>query len=267
MSQAENIGSLVGLELLELGSNRIREYDEIQLLPRLKSLWLGRNKITHMRLPPLPHLTTCSLQNNRICEWAPEIASSCPELQELYLSFNRLTEIPPLINRMRKLSILDLGNNDISRINIDEPNDCVEELWLNDNSIEDERDIEPLKLFRRLKVLYLERNPIQAKLGPGYRNRVLHILPLESAGRHARAKLRNSYVERLPRSRAAAQTPRAHQTAASRQYPVPGRSTDGPFGDYFTRLVNSSPKPRVLRSAAHPVAIHLLKLAHSAAYR
>ncbi|CDR95147.1 protein phosphatase 1, regulatory (inhibitor) subunit 7, putative [Babesia bigemina] len=177
IAKVENIGSLADLELLELGSNCIREYDEIRLLPRLKALWLGRNKITHMRLPPLPNLTTCSLQNNRICEWAPEIASSCPELQELYLSFNRLSEIPPLVNRMRKLTILDLGNNHIARINIEEPNDCVVELWLNDNAIEDERDIEPLKLFRCLKVLYLERNPIQAKLGPGYRNRILHILP------------------------------------------------------------------------------------------
>lgn len=90
----------MNLELLELGSNRIREYGEIQLLSRLKSLWLGRNKLTHMRLPPLPHLTTCSLQNNRICEWDPEIANKCPELRELYLSFNRLTEIPSLINDM-----------------------------------------------------------------------------------------------------------------------------------------------------------------------
>ncbi|CDR95146.1 hypothetical protein, conserved [Babesia bigemina] len=90
---------------------------------------------------------------------------------------------------------------------------------------------------------------------------------VEIAGRHARAKLRSSYVERSPGARATAVTPRLQQTAARRQCPVPGRSTHVSAGDYFTRLVNSSPKPRVLRSAAHPVAIHLLKLAHSAAYR
>ncbi|BAM42241.1 uncharacterized protein TOT_040000611 [Theileria orientalis strain Shintoku] len=37
--------------------------------------------------------------------------------------------------------------------------------------------------------------------------------------------------------------------------------------DYFTRLVNSSPKPLVLRSVHHPVTNHLLKLSQSSNYR
>ncbi|AFZ81146.1 hypothetical protein BEWA_005540 [Theileria equi strain WA] len=37
--------------------------------------------------------------------------------------------------------------------------------------------------------------------------------------------------------------------------------------DYFTRLINSSPKPRVLRSLHHPIVTHLLKLSNSSSYR
>lgn len=37
--------------------------------------------------------------------------------------------------------------------------------------------------------------------------------------------------------------------------------------DFFTRLVNSSPKPPVLRSIHHPVVNHLLKLSYSSNYR
>lgn len=48
---------------------------------------------------------------------------------------------------------------------------------LNDNKVEDEQDIEPLRAFNSLRVLYLERNPIQAKLGPSYRNVILAMLP------------------------------------------------------------------------------------------
>ncbi|KAK1938601.1 putative protein phosphatase 1, regulatory (inhibitor) subunit 7 [Babesia divergens] len=177
ISKVENVSTLVNLELLELGSNQIRDYGEIHNLKELTALWIGRNKLTHMRVPRLPKLTKCSLQNNRIREWDVAIVENCPQLQELYLSFNRLTEIPAFVNEMANLSILDLGNNAISKILVKEANNSIEELWLNDNKVEDEQDIEPLRAFNSLRVLYLERNPIQAKLGPSYRNVILAMLP------------------------------------------------------------------------------------------
>ncbi|ORM40715.1 Protein phosphatase 1 regulatory subunit 7 [Babesia sp. Xinjiang] len=296
IAKVENVATLANLELLELGSNRIRDYGEIKLLTGLTSLWLGRNKITHMQLPLLPNLTKLSLQNNRIREWDASIVESCPRICELYLSFNRLDEIPSWINGMvskccnhitnayqKCLNILDLGSNRISRINLTEPNDCIEELWLNDNALEGESDIETLRLFKKLKVLYLEHNPIQAKLGPGYRNRILDILPTHSivqrvidnikkkaaehAGRHARAKLRDGRLPLARRPPAQATTSSPRQTAFHIANQAIVRRNSGTIGDYFTRLVNSSPKPRVLKSIHHPVAIHLYKLAHSASYR
>ncbi|GIX64499.1 protein phosphatase 1, regulatory (inhibitor) subunit 7, putative [Babesia caballi] len=273
-SEVENLGTLANLELLELGSNRIREYDEIRVLTKLKSLWLGRNKLTHMGVPPLPDLSKCSLQNNRIREWDPKIVENCPQLEELYLSFNRLTVVPAFVNQLKRLSILDLGNNGIRRIEVTEPNDSIEELWLNDNLLEDERDIEPLRLFRGLKVLYIERNPIETKLGPGYRNRVLQILPhsikrnaAERAGRYARARLGCDRLQAGRESRGSGGPVKARQATFRPVTQPPGPRHGAAAVDYFTRLVNSSPKPLVLRSAHHPVALHLLKLANSASYR
>ncbi|GFE54613.1 phosphatase regulator subunit [Babesia ovis] len=279
ISEVENVKTLANLQLLEIGSNRVRDYGEIRLLKELTSLWLGRNKLDNMRVPPLPKLTKLSLQNNRIERWDPALVDGCPNLVELYLSFNGLTEIPGWINNLQNLKILDLGNNAIATINTTEPNDSVEELWLNDNNLEDEKDIEPLRRFEKLKVLYLERNPIQARLGPSYRNQILQLLPLqriidsikkkaaEHAGRHARAKLRDDRQLALRRPSAQPTAAQAQRTAFHIASQARGEGQNRALGDYFTRLVNSSPKPRVLRSIHHPVAIHLYKLAHSASYR
>eukprot|EP00371_Babesia_bovis_P001180 XP_001609827.1 protein phosphatase 1, regulatory (inhibitor) subunit 7 [Babesia bovis T2Bo] len=134
IATVENLCMLKQLELLELGSNRIREYGDIGALTALKSLWLGRNKITSMQVPPLPMLNKLSLQNNRIDTWDERLATGCPMLSELYLSFNGLKEVPAWINTMKMLKILDLGNNQISKINITEDNIYIEELWLSQPS-------------------------------------------------------------------------------------------------------------------------------------
>ncbi|KAK1442709.1 L domain containing protein [Babesia gibsoni] len=189
IAKVENVKTLSKLELLEVGSNKIRDYGEISFLKELNSLWMGRNKLTNMSLPLLPRLTKCSLQNNRIREWDEAIVDNCPQLQELYLSFNRLTEIPAFINKMKNLSILDLGNNKISKVHVDVANESIEEVWvrereydfnktqLNHNQIEDDSEVIALQSFKKLQVLYLEHNPIHTKLGPGYRNRILALLP------------------------------------------------------------------------------------------
>ncbi|CAE8622282.1 unnamed protein product, partial [Polarella glacialis] len=63
----EGIFHLTSLRMLELGSNRIREIpSEIGNLIHLEELWLGKNKIGSMALPPMPALRHLSLQNNRL---------------------------------------------------------------------------------------------------------------------------------------------------------------------------------------------------------
>lgn len=89
----------------------------------------------------------------------------------------------------------------------------------------------------------------------------------EHAKRYARPKIRGSYAQSMIPSRVAvlpSRSPHSLWKARNEQH----SSKNGMLqGDYFTRLVDSSPKPRILRSAHHPVAIHLLKLTHSASYR
>jgi len=53
----------------------------------------------------------------------------------------------------------------------------LQELWLNDNQIDTVALLEPLRELKMLQTVYLERNPIQASLGPGYRGAVLQIVP------------------------------------------------------------------------------------------
>ncbi|KAK1938421.1 hypothetical protein X943_001079 [Babesia divergens] len=89
----------------------------------------------------------------------------------------------------------------------------------------------------------------------------------QHAKRHARSKLNRSYAQILDKSRVIGATVRGASASRALKNEVPMYRHGRIQGDYFSRLVDSSPKPRVLRSAHHPVAIHLLKLANSAAYR
>lgn len=89
----------------------------------------------------------------------------------------------------------------------------------------------------------------------------------EHAKRHARSKLNRSYAQTLDKSRVIGTTVRGAAASRALKNEVPMYRHGRIQGDYFSRLVDSSPKPRILRSAHHPVAIHLLKLANSAAYR
>lgn len=47
-AQAEGIGHLTALTLLELGSNRLRELGPIAGLTGLRELWLGRNRLASL---------------------------------------------------------------------------------------------------------------------------------------------------------------------------------------------------------------------------
>eukprot|EP00375_Theileria_parva_P001253 XP_763924.1 hypothetical protein [Theileria parva strain Muguga] len=162
IDKIENLGNLDKLEqlylsnnkisenltLLELGSNKVRDYGDVKHLQTLNALWLGKNKLTSMAIPELPNLEKCSIQNNRVREWDECVVKNLPNLREFYLSCNKLTEIPSFISYM-----------------------------LNDNQIDTLSDVKALGSLKALKVLYLERNPLQFKLGPSYRSRVLDILP------------------------------------------------------------------------------------------
>nr|CEL75671.1 TPA: Leucine-rich repeat-containing protein 49 [Toxoplasma gondii VEG] len=174
----EGLETLTRLELLELGSNRIREIQGIATLTELKELWLGKNKITEMKLPPLLNLQRLSIQSNRLTRWNDSLFSSCPSLEELYLSHNRLTgAIPEAIGKLKKLKILDLGANAVDDMRAVAQLPELEELWINDNHISSLEAVKALNSMDSLRTLYLEGNPIHANLGPSYRQNIVQIFP------------------------------------------------------------------------------------------
>lgn len=177
ISKIEGLSTLKELRMLELGSNRIREIEGIENLTKLTDLWLGKNKIACMALPSLPLLERISLQSNRLEEWNTEFFERCPNVRELYLSHNNLPSPPPEIRQQAGLTVLDLACNRVDAVEAVVPLSQLQDLWLNDNKIANLERCRCLQQLRALETLYLERNPLQANLGPGYRQAVTDMLP------------------------------------------------------------------------------------------
>ncbi|KAL8272377.1 hypothetical protein Esti_003667 [Eimeria stiedai] len=172
-----SLSTLTELRLLELGSNRIREIEGIEQLTELTDLWLGKNKITDMKLPPLRQLERISLQSNRLEAWNVSFFEQCPKVKELYLSHNNLPSPPKEISQQTELTVLDLGCNRVEEVEAVVPLSQLQDLWLNDNRLDTIEKCRCLKDLPALETLYLERNPLQANLGPGYRQAVTDVLP------------------------------------------------------------------------------------------
>ncbi|OEH75449.1 hypothetical protein cyc_03809 [Cyclospora cayetanensis] len=177
ITKIEGIATLTELRMLELGSNRIRTVEGIENLSKLKDLWLGKNKITKMELPNLPNLERVSLQSNRLEAWDVVLFERCPKLRELYLSNNNLPSPPTEIRRLEDLTILDLGCNRVEEVEAVAPLNQLQDLWLNDNKLQSLDHCRCLQRLPALDTLYLERNPLQGNLGPGYRQAVVDLLP------------------------------------------------------------------------------------------
>ena len=98
-------------------------------------------------------------------------------MQELYLSFNGITEIGGL-EKLKKLKILDLAHNRIATLNAEAfsgQQEELEDLWLNDNKIESLEDAcTVVKAFAKLETVYLEANLI---VNPSYRIELVKARP------------------------------------------------------------------------------------------
>eukprot|EP00922_Rhytidocystis_sp_ex-Travisia-forbesii_P061918 GHVS01091705.1.p1 GENE.GHVS01091705.1~~GHVS01091705.1.p1 ORF type:complete len:359 (-),score=43.72 GHVS01091705.1:217-1170(-) len=177
IAKIEGLENCLKLQILELGSNRIREVQCISQLQELRELWLGRNKLTSMALPRLPNLQRLSVQSNRLQEWSSELFDNCPNLQELYLSHNRIGTPPEEIQKLTRLRLIDLGSNRVESVGTLCAFSHLEDLWLNNNCVSSIQEITQLKSLKNLKTLYVEGNPLQAQLGPGYRQSIITLLP------------------------------------------------------------------------------------------
>lgn len=173
----EGIEALVNLQILELGSNRIREICGLKALVRLQELWLGKNKLASFDgLPPLPELHTLDLKSNRFTAWGSQLFN-LSHLEKLYMSHNGLPDLPPDLEKLSKLQLLDVAANPIAAVpkcsNLTELN----ELWLNDTQISTLEEVDNLSCYPSLKCIFLERTPVWTRNRGALARAVLTAVP------------------------------------------------------------------------------------------
>jgi len=157
----QNIFHFPALKMLELGSNRIRVIPpEIGQLIQLEELWLGRNKIVSMAMPPLPSLRHLSMQSNRLEVWDTSLFQNLSGLTHFYVGHNNLPDLPDDFALMTNLKEVDLAKNAITLVKPMPQLTKLEELWMNDNQISDLAEVRNLSVFPSLQTVYLERNPM-----------------------------------------------------------------------------------------------------------
>lgn len=179
----EGLDSLVNLEVLELGGNRIREIGTgLESLTKLRQLWLGKNKIGEIgtALQKLSSVELISLQANRIIEISAEnFKEGCnPHLAELYLSENGISVVQNL--PIHSLKLIDFSFNPIATINDSVINavnmPLLGEFWLTDGKIDKWDEVKKFECFSKtLRTIYVERNPIEQD--KRYRDKVYMFLP------------------------------------------------------------------------------------------
>jgi protein phosphatase 1 regulatory subunit 7 len=170
------------IKMLELGSNRIRAvHPDMAKLVNLEELWLGKNKISSMALPPLPKLRHLSMQNNRLEVWEPSFFTNAAGLTHLYLGFNNLPDLPEDFAKLVCLEEIDLARNAIKTIRPLPELVCMEEWWMNDCQVEDLAEVRNLSVLPALKTVYLERNPMHglgnADMEAKYKEAIMQAMP------------------------------------------------------------------------------------------
>uniref|UniRef100_A0A803T0Q8 Leucine rich repeat containing 69 n=1 Tax=Anolis carolinensis TaxID=28377 RepID=A0A803T0Q8_ANOCA len=148
-----------GLERLNLKGNRLRRLpQEVEALSRLKVLNLGNNNFDEApeQLKYLVSLQKLHLFGNKICRISPSIFDGLQNLVLLNLNNNRLTYLPPEIQRLKNLECMSLDNNQLRSL----PKELcclrkLRELHLSHNSIIG------LCKMKRLRILDVAGNNIQ----------------------------------------------------------------------------------------------------------
>ncbi|KAL3747436.1 hypothetical protein ACJRO7_016255 [Eucalyptus globulus] len=170
----EEIDHFTDLQILELGSNRLRVMENLQTLVKLQELWLGRNRIKTVNLCGLKCIEKISLQSNRLTSMAG--FEGCIALEELYLSHNGIAKMEGL-STLVNLRVLDLSSNKLKSIDDIQNLTRLEDLWLNDNQIESLETIAEAVAgsTEKLTTLYLENNPCAKS--PNYFTTLKQIFP------------------------------------------------------------------------------------------
>ncbi|RDY00858.1 Protein phosphatase 1 regulatory subunit 7, partial [Mucuna pruriens] len=154
----EEIDHFHQLQLLELGSNKLRVMENLQNLTNLQELWLGRNRIKAVNLCGLKCIKKISLQSNRLTSMTG--FEGCIALEELYLSHNGIAKMEGL-SSLVNLRLLDVSNNKLTSVDDIMNLTQLEDLWLNDNQIPTLEELAEAVAGSREKLttIYLENNP------------------------------------------------------------------------------------------------------------
>lgn len=158
----------------------------------MQELWLGKNKISEMKVfhsfpssiqtidlnQNLDHLTNLriiSIQSNRLTRITG--LSSLPNLEELYLSHNDVRDLCGLESNTA-LRVLDFSNNQVSHLDHLSTLKNLEELWASNNQLASFEEVErELRDKEQLQTVYFEGNPLQTNGPAVYRNKVRLALP------------------------------------------------------------------------------------------
>ncbi|XP_020221389.1 protein phosphatase 1 regulatory inhibitor subunit PPP1R7 homolog [Cajanus cajan] len=173
VTKIEEIEHFHQLQILELGSNKLRVMENLQTLTNLQELWLGRNRIKVVNLCGLKCIKKISLQSNRLTSMTG--FEGCIALEELYISHNGITKMEGL-SSLINLRILDVSSNKLTSVDDIVNLTQLEDLWLNDNQIASlEGTAEAVGSREKLTTIYLENNPC-AKT-PNYTATLREIFP------------------------------------------------------------------------------------------
>ncbi|KAL2929063.1 Protein phosphatase 1 regulatory inhibitor subunit PPP1R7-like protein [Bienertia sinuspersici] len=174
VNKIEEIEHFHELQILELGSNRLRVMENLATLINLQELWLGRNRIKAINLCGLKCIKKLSLQSNRLTSMKG--LEECVALEELYLSHNGISKMEGL-STLANLHVLDIASNKLTAIEDIEKLTMLEDLWLNDNQIASLEGMAEAVAgsTEKITTIYLENNPC-ARL-PNYTATLREIFP------------------------------------------------------------------------------------------
>lgn len=172
IKEIKNLETLTKLKNLELGGNKIEEIsDTMNSLVSIEQLWLGKNRIPRFQnLGNLVNLRVLSIQSNRITKI--EGLENLVNLEELYLSHNGISKIENLENNT-KLSVLDITSNRISKLENLSHLTSLTDFWCSYNQISSFEEIhDQLGKLPELDTVYFEGNPVQTSNPTAYRRKL-----------------------------------------------------------------------------------------------
>ena len=154
----KNIGNLQKLELLAFTHDNLKNIDEVKSLKNLKRLFFHYNSVEDISpIKELINLTRFGAQGNKIKDISA--VTNLVNLTYLGLNENQIEEIPKEITNLKKLQRLELNYNSISNLPDFKGLDSLDEMWLNNNALENE-DLMKLDRLEHVRVLYVALNKI-----------------------------------------------------------------------------------------------------------